>query len=221
MLDNLIFEKKEQMSHQDFPQLAMVWCRNQSEILLNYIWQAYDQIRKDSPFVDCRDLERSITQLLEPRIRRAMTGDEPFYVQHGPFERETMKNTPAQPPEYDIAFVMNADERIMWPMEAKVLETAGKVSEYVEDLRDQFLTCRYAPFSSEGAMLGYLLTGTPVDAFHNISVKVPCELEGHPVFLSRPQKLSHHVRTVPAGKQYPAAFLCHHLIFEFLGLKRN
>jgi hypothetical protein len=221
MLDNSIFEKEEQMPHQDFTQLAEAWCRNQSEILLDFIWQAYDQMKKDSPFVDCRDLERSITQLLEPRIHRAMTGDEPFYVQHGSFERETMKSAPAQPPEYDIAFVLYADERIMWPIEAKVLETAGTVSEYVEDVREQFLTCRYAPFSSEGAMLGYLLTGTPVDAFHNITVKVPCNLEEHPVFPSRPHKLSHHVRTVPVGKPYPSTFRCHHLILEFQGLERS
>jgi len=209
------------MPHQDFTQLAEAWCRNQSDILLDFIWQAYDQVKKDSPFVDCRDLERSITQLLEPRIHRAMTGDEPFYVQHGPFERETMKAVPAQPPEYDIAFVLCADERIMWPMEAKVLETAGTVSEYVDDVREQFLKCRYAPFSSEGAMLGYLLTGTPVDAFHNISMKAPCKLEEHPAFPSRPQKLSHHVRPVPAGKPYPSTFHCHHLIFEFPDLKRS
>ena len=214
-------QNEEQMPHQDFIALAGTWCRDQSFILLSFLWQAYDQMRKDDPFVDGRDLERSITQLLEPRIHRAMSGDEPFYVQHGPFERETMKAPPSQPPQYDIAFVLHADERIMWPMEAKVLETAGAVAEYVEDVREQFLKCRYAPFSSEGAMLGYLLSGTPADAFHNISTKVPCELKEHPGFPSRPQRFSHHVRTVPAGEAYPPMFRCHHLIFEFQGLTRS
>lgn len=209
------------MPNQDFIQLANVWCCDQSAILLSFVWKAYDQMRRDDPTIDGRDLERSITQLLEPRIHRAMSGDEPFYVQHGTFERETMKAPPAQPPQYDIAFVFNADELIMWPMEAKVLETAGTIVDYVDDVRDQFLTCRYAPFSSEGAMLGYLLSGTPADAFHNISKKMPCDLEDHSNFRERPQQLSSHKRNVPNGKAYPLMFRCHHLILEFPGLKRS
>lgn len=188
--------------------------------MLGFVWRGYDQMQRDKPSVDGRDLERSITQLLAPRIDRAMSGDEPFYVQHGPFERETMQPPPAQPPQYDIAFVLCKEERIMWPMEAKVLETSGAVSEYIKDIREQFLTCRYAPFSGEGAMLGYLLSGTADNAFQNISKKMPCELEGHPAFSSRPQKLSSHTRTVPSGKTYPSKFRCHHLMLEFQNLKR-
>lgn len=206
---------------QDFIRLANAWCHDQSEILLDFVWKAYDQMRRDCPSVDDRTLERSITQLLEPRIHHQMSGYEPFYVQHGPFEHETMKKPPAQPPQYDLAFVLNADERIMWPLEAKVLETAGTVAEYVAEVRDQFLTCRYAPFSSEGAMLGYLLSGTPSDVFHNISEKLPCKLVDHPSFSSRPQKQSCHHRNVPTGKTYPIMFHCHHLILEFQGLKRS
>lgn len=189
--------------------------------MLRLIWLGYDQMQSDKPAVDGRDLERSITQLLEPRIGRAMSGDEPFYVQHGPFERETMQSPPAQPPQYDIAFILRKEERIMWPMEAKVLETSGAVFEYIKDIREQFLTCRYAPFTGEGSMLGYLLSGTTDDAFQNIAKKTPCEMKDHPAFSSFPQKLSHHNRNVPTGKTYPSKFCCHHLILEFPGLKRN
>jgi hypothetical protein len=132
-----------------------------------------------------------------------------------------MKPSPAQPPQYDLAFILHADERIMWPLEAKVLENAVMVSEYVRDIQEEYLKGRYAPFSSEGAMLGYLLSGKPTDAFHNIAVKVSCEIEDHPNFLSRPQKLSRHVRSVSLAKAYPTTFCCHHLIMEFHGLKRN
>lgn len=220
MSDQSIYETEQKLPHRDFTRLAGDWCRDQSGILLDFVWQAYDLMQMNNPFVDGRDLERSITQLLEPRIHQVMTGDEPFYVQHGSFERETMNPPPAQPPEYDIAFVLNADERIMWPMEAKVLKTEGTVSEYVADVREQFLTCRYAPFSGEGAMLGYLLTGKPDGVFRNISLKLPCKLADHPVFLIRPQKLSKHVRAVPSEKPYPSKFLCHHLILEFPWLSR-
>lgn len=209
------------MPHRDFVRLASVWSRNQSEIILGFVWRAYDQLRRDNPTIDYRDLERSISQLLEPRIHRVMSGDEPFYVLHGPYERETMKAPPAQPPQYDLAFILNAEERIMWPLEAKVLETDGAVSEYVRDIQEEFLKCRYAPFSSEGAMIAYLLSGSPDNAFHNISEKVPCKLEGHPCYSTRPQKLSRHFRSVPTGKAYPAKFSCHHLMLEFPGIRRQ
>lgn len=178
-------------------------------------------MRSENPAVNGQDLERSITQLLAPRIDRAMSGDEPFYVQHGPFERETMQPPPAQPPEYDIAFVLRKEERIMWPMEAKVLETSGTVSEYIKAIREQFLTCRYAPFTGEGSMLGYLLSGTTDETFENIAKKTPCEMKDHPAFSSFPQKLSQHNRNVPMGKTYPSTFCCHHLILKFPDLKRN
>jgi hypothetical protein len=201
----------------DFLSLSSAWCKDQSEIMLGFVWRGYDQLRSDKPSVNGQDLERSITQLLAPRIDRTMSGDEPFYVQHGPFERETMQLPPAQPPQYDIAFVLRKEERIMWPMEAKVLETSGAVSEYIKDIREQFLTCRYAPFTGEGAMLGYLLSGTTGDAFQNIARKTPCELEAHP---SRPQRLSRHTRNIPSGKANPSKLTCHHLMLENPNLKR-
>lgn len=201
--------------------LAREWCDDQSAILLSFVWQAYDQMLRDDPFVDGRDLERSVTQLLEPRIDGVMSGDEPFYIQHEPKERETMKFSRGQPPEYDLAFVLRVDERIMWPLEAKVLETPAKISEYVKAIREKFVKCQYAPFCSEGSMLGYLLSGSPFDAFKNIAATVPCVLVDHPSFPSRPHKLSEHLRIVPLGKSYPPSFRCHHLILEFPSLKRR
>jgi hypothetical protein len=65
-------------------------------------------MQADNPHIDTRDLERSITQLPEPRAV-SMRRYEPFYVQHGPFERETM----LQRPECDLALVLRADERII------------------------------------------------------------------------------------------------------------
>jgi hypothetical protein len=204
-----------------FISLAGNWCRDQSAILLEFVWIAYDQLARDMSRIDTRDLERSITQLLEARVHRAMSGDEPFYVQHGPYERETMKPPPAQPPQYDLAFVSNGDERVMWPLEAKVLQTPSAVLDYVREIQQQYLTCRYAPFCGEGAMLGYLLSGTTTDAFKNIEAKFPCTLEHHAKFPTRPHKTSCHDRTVPAEKTYRADFVCHHLMLEFFEIQRH
>ena len=203
-----------------FISLACSWIQNPTRQFLGFVWLAYKNMKTSPPCVNTKDLERSITQLLEPRVRDMMTGDEPFYIQHGPYERETMKAPPAQPPEYDLAFVFRADERIMWPMEAKVLETSKSVAAYIRDVQNEFLTCRYAPFSNSGAMLGYLLTGTPDDSFAVIAKKLGCTLELVAEHPTKPNRLSQHKRNVPAGKPYPVEFGCYHMILEFPDLSR-
>ena len=204
-----------------FIALATSWMKDPGLQFLSFIWCGYERMRTAAPDVDARDLERSITQLLEPRVRDAMSGDEPFYVQHGPFERETMKKPPAQPPEYDLAFVFRADERIMWPIEAKVLETPGNVSDYVRDIREEFLTCRYGPFANSGVMLGYLLSGRADDVFTAIEERLECILYGVVEHPGKPNRVSHHLRKVPAGKAYPAEFDCYHLVLRYLELSRS
>lgn len=205
------------------PKLAVAdhWSRDFSTILLGHVWRGYDLLRRDvMSLIDVtkaeEDVERNITELLEPRIRASMTGDEPFYVQHSPHERETRKGGKAQPPQYDIAFVLHENPRFMWPLEAKVLKTdsEGSVAHYARDVNEEFLTCRYAPFSKEGAMLGYLLSGDPDEAFRSIAKRTPCTLTHHPDFPKRHHKTSDHPRTVPSGKEseYPCEFRCHHLV---------
>ncbi|WP_339913395.1 hypothetical protein [uncultured Brevundimonas sp.] len=204
-----------------FLALAASWAQEPARQFVSLVWLAYDAMRQTMPYIDGGDLERSITQVLEPRINDAMTGFEPFYVQHGPFERETKLPAPAQPPEYDLAFVLRADERIMWPLEAKVLETPGAVAAYADDVETQFLTCRYAPFSNSGAMLAYLISGSAADALAAISTKLGCDLHDIVEHSARPNRYSKHTRRVPDGKRYPAAFDCFHLILEYPELTRT
>ncbi|MFH0980881.1 MAG: hypothetical protein V2A79_05010 [Planctomycetota bacterium] len=203
----------------EFVALAKAWQSDAVTRLLGFVWAAYDLLRSEVlAQVNCaqadRDLERSVTQYLEPRIRKIMPGDLPFYVQHGPHEFETAKKPPAQPPVPDIAFVLWANERVMWPLEAKTLRTDQAVNAYVTEIRDNFLTCRYAPFSGEGGMLGYLVAGEPAEAFSNIGANVRCKLRTHPNFPDRDHRTSDHERTVPPGKSYPRAFRCHHMILR-------
>jgi len=199
---------------------ACSWMRNPAIVLLKPVLAAHERMVSENPFVDGRDPERSITQLLEPRIRDVLSGDEPFYVQHGPYERETMAPPPAQPPQYDLAFVLRADERVMWPLEAKVLETPNQMAAYESDIKEQFLTCRYAPFSSSGAMLGFLLSGTIDDTRIAIQKKLGTELFTITDLLSEPAWVSHHSRVVPAGKAYSPSFDCYHLVLAYPDVKR-
>lgn len=186
--------------------------------LLELVWKGYDAfcaevlsqvdwLQNDS------DVERDITQLLEPKIREGMSGFEPFDVQHGPYEHESWVGPPGQPPQYDIAFKLRCNPRVMWPLEAKVLRTDRSVAEYVKEVRLNFLTCRYSPFSNEAAMLGYLLSGDPKSAFDNIAERGGWKLATHAHFSSREHRTSNHKRKVPEGKSYPADFRCHHLNF--------
>ena len=203
----------------DFVEVVRIWNIDASRILLSFVWQGYDLLqKKDLANIAWNqveeELERNITQLFELKIRKVMTGYEPFDVQHGPYENETRQPSPAQPPQYDIAFVLNQNPRIMWPLEAKVLRTDGAVAPYINDLKNEFLTCRYAPFSTEGAILGYLLSGKPDNVFRHLEAKFPCQLFHHPAFPDREHRYSDHPRHVPTGKSYPPHFRCHHLILR-------
>ena len=205
----------------EFMAISKEWCETASINILTFVWKGYDLLVKEVfSQIDCTqaedDIERDITQLLEPEIRSVMTGDEPYYVQHGSYEEETRQPAPAQSPQYDIAFILRAKRRIIWPLEAKVLKTDGAVGEYIKEINENFITCRYAPFSYEGGMLGYLFSGDPNKAFTNIAKKVPCTLNDHPDFLTRDHKTSDHQRVVPSGKSYPAEFRCHHLLLKII-----
>jgi hypothetical protein len=102
----------------------------------------------------------------------------------------------------------------MWPLEAKVLRTEGSVAEYIKEVRSNFLTCRYSPFSSEAAMLGYLLSGDSQRTFNNIADKGGWRLAPHADFAHHDHRTSDHQRDVPEGKPYPIQFRCHHLVFH-------
>jgi len=195
------------------------WRDDAETVMLGLIWVGYDALREEV-FEDVdtgqadEELERDVTQLLVTRMGRAMGGFEPFDVVHGPYENETRKPPPAQPPQYDIAFVLRSNPRAMWPVEAKALRTDSSTAAYVRELRENYLTCRYAPFSAAGAMVGYLFSGKPTTVFERVAERVPCSLTHHPGFPGRPHRVSDHSRAVPDGKPYPRSFRCHHLILE-------
>ena len=149
---------------EEFAQLSEAFREGLVVRMLAATWAGYDQLKEqllnriDVSQAD-EELERAVTQLLEPKIRDQLTGEEPFQLLHGAYEFETRQSAPAQPPEYDLAFVLSSNGRIMWPLEAKVLRTDGTVSRYVRAVNDELLTGRYAPFVKSAAMLGYLFSG--------------------------------------------------------------
>jgi hypothetical protein len=204
------------------PTLATLrqWSTEFSTNMLMSVWEGFDLLTRDVFTVDPHqaedDIERSITELLEPRIQRHIPDHAPYYLQHASAERESRSKAPAQPPISDLAFVFWEDETFKWPLEAKVLkaDTRAAVSRYVSCLQEKFLTLTYSPFSSEAAMLGYLFSGQAGTAFDSIAQEVRCELTAHPEFSVRNHRISDHVRTVPSDKRdkYSAELRCHHLM---------
>lgn len=194
----------------NFQALIAGWASDHSVRLLGWVWRGIDALQQEvlsnvdwSQAED--DLEREMTELLEVRIRDRMPPGCPVYVQHEKKERESRSDPPAQPKEYDIAFVARANERVVWPLEVKVLRTDGRVADYVAKISSEFLTGSYAPFSSEAGMIGYLLAGEPCTAFANIASALATNLAQHPAFPQRPHQISNHHRS-------NGAFRCHHII---------
>ena len=199
----------------DFVALASGWRADAIEILLGLVWRGLDRLKAHSFKFDPdqENIERTITQHLAIEIGEVMTGAEPYRLVHSPYEDETRLTANAQPPAYDLGFILLANRRAIWPIEAKVLKTEGSVAEYVRDVRASYLSFRYAPFSSEAAMLGYLLSGLPTRALEKIAQRLGCDLERHGSFPERDHGLTRHTREVPTGKGYPREFTCHHLVF--------
>lgn len=190
--------------------------------LLELLWTAYDRVKIDklshiNLATDDLQLERSVNKLLSSELQRVLHEDggyASYTIGHEYTEEETLDPRSNRPPQYDIAFVLNEDSTIMWPCEAKVLKTPGAVAPYLHDVREAFLACVYAPFSSSGAMLALLVFGSPEHALQNISAKLPAKLDKCPPHLSRPHRISVHSRTVPTEKSYPQEFTLHHLILK-------
>ena len=204
---------------EEYANLARDWGAAAFEGMLAAVWNGYDDLaasvldRIDINQAD-DEIERTITQILEPCIRRYLSGDEPYYVQHGAYEFATRRPAPAQPPQYDLAFVLIGNPKVMWPLEAKVLRSDGQVALYVRDIQQEFLTGRYAPHVNDGAMLGYLLQGSPATAFHNISRRLSCPLLPVPKFQSVPHRVSVHYRS-PANPDFLSGdFRCHHMLMR-------
>ena len=203
----------------EYANLAQNWGGDAVEKMLASVWRGYDELVTDFfGQIDITqaddELERTITQILEFRIRQHLSGDEPYYVQHGSYEFTTRRQSPAQPPQYDIAFVLIQNPKIMWPLEAKVLRSDRRVGRYVRDIQQQFLTGRYAPYVNGAAMLGYLIRGCPVTVFDNISQHLACRLLSLPIFSPDRHRVSVHLRTLGETDFVSGTFRCHHLIMK-------
>jgi hypothetical protein len=202
-----------------FQEIARRWCEDNSRLLLELVWRGYDRLLSQDlnviAFSDTDEAkEESLNELLAIRINESRSGDEPFYVHHQPPEQTKRKRGRGRSPQPDIGFTLNEYPRAVWPLEGKVLARDEAVGPYLAEIQNNFITCRYATFSSEGAMLGYLLHGEPERTFAAIATLLAQVLIPNPHFPDRPQRMTHHQRHQVPPPDSPGEFICHHLLFR-------
>ncbi len=217
--------RRQTISEQLWPKDASfnslrIWPRDAGTIILRRVWAAYDDL---GPAILSRvdwsaaedEVERSLTAYHSLKIQERQSGDEPFILHPEMPEFESREPAPARSRAYDFGFVMRGgDYAMIWPIEAKVLKTDRKLTGYLRDLDDKYLKCKAAPFSHEGALIGYLLSGNPAVVFDGIRAHIGQLLMPHQAFSGRNHRTTTHKREVPKGKHYPRDFLCHHLVME-------
>lgn len=190
-------------------------------VLLNYVWRGYDRLRQTDRFDVTQDdahIEDEITVALHARIQDLMHQADPFSpfaVVHQPVEVEKQRRK-GRPPQSDLGFrIHGGNVRSYFSIEAKVLRTDGAVSAYVQELTVNFLSGRYSRFSTEAAMLGYLLAGRTAKALDEIASALLCVLSKSPAFPTREHRCSRHTRNLGTVSTTAAEFVCHHLLLDF------
>jgi hypothetical protein len=187
------------------------------KVMLGYVWSGFDSFKKEildknlPPTRNNADLERDLTEMLYPHIYRALPASTPYYLQHEKKEREQAVSG-RQPPEPDLSFVLYSNIRVTFAMDAKVLErdTVSAVVDYADTVRNRFVTCIYAPFSKEGAMIAFLLSGSVKTTFHSLGAAVGCTISPRAYIQNRNHRTSTHDRSAVACKY--KKFRCHHII---------
>lgn len=201
--------------------ITEAWSGSVVEEMLTLVWEGFDRMkRKILAKVDfnqpLHQLERTLTDAHATEItllwKANQTGFESFLPKHEAWEPSSIASPSAMPPSYDIGFENVNDPRLRWPVEAKVLARPTDVQRYLGDLKQKYLSGIGAPFSTEAALLGYLITGKQRDTVRAIERSLG-ELTPFPLFASRLHATSEHQRAVPGIKNGAIhLFVCHHLI---------
>lgn len=202
--------------------IATAWSESVVEEMLTLVWEGFDQMKskvlKKVDFTQpLHQLERTLTDAHMSAItllwKANRTGFESFLPKHEAWEPSSITSPSAMPPSYDIGFENVTDPRLRWPVEAKVLAKPADVKRYLGDLNQKYLSGTGAPFSTEAALLGYLVSGQVTDTLAAIQASLEIKLNLFSLFASRLHKTSQHVRSAQGIQNGVShTFVCHHLI---------
>lgn len=215
------FREQAWPEDQDFRVLALEWAESAAERILDWVWRAFDSLRTGSmTAVDLtkplEQLERDLTDLHFHEIQklwaRETCGFSAFSPDHEIPELESRRSPQAMPPAYDLGFVYSANPRIIWPIEAKVIQEPSTLRLYLADLRNKFVAGIAAPFVGQAGMIGYLLSGAARAVFSNLGSELLQTLKHPSAFGPRDHRTSFHARAKsPFGRDLPDLLL-HHLV---------
>jgi hypothetical protein len=160
--------------------LPVEWAAGASRQILDVAWKSFERLKSNRLcHIDLtqkiEQLERAITQSHYLEIHAVLNerdnGFSSFVPVHEFDEFESLTSAGAKPPSNDIGFVHISHYRWVWPIEAKIVPTVNTLAEYLTDV-EKFRDGIAAPLVGEGAVIGYLLTGQPVDFFANLIKKL-------------------------------------------------
>lgn len=207
----------------EFSEIGLAWADGAADRILDWTWRAFDELYANSiAQVNLNkpldQLERDLTGLHFAEIQRLWAqetgGHSAFYPGHEIHEFESRSSAQAQPPTYDLGFVLYQNPRVIWPIEAKVVGKPTILAAYLGDVRGKFAAGIAAPFVGQAGMIGYLLTGSAHEVFAGLAVGLGQTLGLVPAFCTRGHRTSFHVRgSSPFGRDLPDLLL-HHLIMN-------
>ena len=186
----------------DSRQQAQDWASEVSTRVLGWTWQAFDALRRNVlSRIDLNQpleqLERDLTSKHFIEIQHIFateTDGLSSIVPHHEFpENQARPGGKGRPPSADISFVWYENQRVSWPIEAKVVPTPGTLAQYVSDTA-KFTRGVAAPFVGEGAQIAYLLSGVATEFFAGLSQRLALKLQVCPEFSDREHCSSDHSR---------------------------
>lgn len=202
---------------EDSRRQAENWAAGITFQALDWTWRGFDALREnvlnEVDFNQPLDqLERDLTSKHFIEINRmfaAETEGLSSIIPHHEFpENESAPGGSGKPPASDICFIWYHNQRVSWPIEAKVLKTPGALADYLGDTA-KFEKGIAAPLVGEGAQVAYLLSGTTHEFFTNLSTRITSLLQTVPEFSTRPHYASNHARiSIPALKLHHLAMHC-------------
>lgn len=194
---------------------AQNWAEAISTQVLDWTWRAFDLLREVYlSQVNLRQpleqIERNLTSKHFTCLLQVWARETNGYSSVIPFhefpENETRPPAPGKPPAYDLAFVWYENQRVAWPIEAKVVKTPNAIAEYMRDVQ-KFVSGTAAPLVGQGGLIAYLLTGRPGEFFAQLELCCAAKLE--PALSPRPHRTSHHNRdTAPYLRLHHLVMLC-------------
>lgn len=196
-LSELVWPNDEESRRQ-----AARWAASATVRVLDWTWRGFDALRRNvlqsldmSQHLD--QLERDLTSKHFVEIQRIFAEETEglsSIIPHHEFpESESRPGGSGRPPASDISFVWYDNQRVSWPLEAKVLPTPGTLAEYLGDT-EKFTDGIAAPLVGEGAQLAYLLSGTTDDFFRNLRPRLASPLRTLRGFSGRAHRVSFHAR---------------------------